>query len=411
MLLLLAACDSSSVLTLDTEPSGTDEAPVEDAGGTTDTGDPPDREEPDFFDDSFIHEVDIHLSAEARTGLRRDPYTYVEGSVTVDGNAFDRVAIRLRGKYGSFRRLGQKPKFKLDFNRYVPDQRLGPYETLALNNEVVDCSYLREPTGYAVFRQLGLPAPRTAFTHVTVDDEDYGLYVGLEFPDDTFLEAHYDDPSGNLYDGKYLYWPDSGNYALVDFTPDLVDNFTLEEGEDVGRSDVHAIADAVQASGSFADRLGPLVDSEEFHRHTVAEQWIGHVDGYVTNVNNYRIYFDPTSGRAQWLTYDLDYAFYSASSWGMDWNSPNGAVAAACWTDADCRAAHVAAVGSALQTIDTDTLLAQIDAWSALIADSAEADPKRECSASQIPGDQAVVRNWIAGAPDGIAGFWGVALR
>lgn len=360
---------------------------------------------PEFFDDTFVHEVALALPDDAVRALDADPYTWVEGAVTVDGVTLDRVGVRLRGKIGAFRDLSGKPKWKIDFNRFFPDQRLGDHEALALNNAVVDCSYLREPAGYALFRQVGLPAPRTAYTHVTVNGEDYGLYVAVEFPDDRFLARHYADPSGNLYDGKYRYSP-RGSLALVDFTHFLVDNFQLEEGVDTGRAELHAITDAVADFGSFEERLGGLVDTDVLHRHLAAEQWIGHIDGYALNTNNYRVYVDPADGRADLHTYDLDYAFYDADAWGMSWSQPRGALALACWLDRGCVADHAEVVGEMVEEVDTAALLAQVDTWTALIEEAARADPRRECRTRDIAPAQAEVRAWVETASERLVAWW-----
>jgi spore coat protein CotH len=391
-----------------TDPSVSLDGPV--ASDVEQVGSAPGSEEgpsydADFFDDTFVHLIDITLSADAQTDLRRDPYEFVSGDVTIDGWAFPDVGVRLRGKIGSFRDLSGKPKFKIDFNTFGAEARLGPFKALALNNEVVDCSYLREPVGYALFRQLGVPAPRTTYTQVTVNGEAYGLYVAVEFPDDTFLESRYADGSGNLYDGKYLYWG-AESYALVDFTPEYVGNFTLEEGEEVNNADVNAIAAAVRAEGTFAERLGPLLDTDAFHRFLVAEQWTGQLDGYGLNSNNYRVYFDPADGKAELLPYDLDYAFYPSGSWGIGWSAPVGVLAQACWADEACYAEHHAAVTAAVAVIDTPALLADVDRWTALITQPAEDDPRRECRRRQIAPEMAAMRAWVETGTSTLEGAW-----
>lgn len=360
----------------------------------------------DFFDDSFVHTVAIDLGNDDRNDLLNRPYDYVAADVTIDGWTFRSVGVRLRGKLGSFRDLHGKPKWKLSFDRFVPGRTFGPFEALALNNEVVDCSYLREPIGYALFRHLGLPASRTAYARVTVNDEDYGLYVALEYPDETFLDRNWPDGDGNLYDGKYLYWND-GSYALADFTPELVGNFQLEEGDDVQGADVVAISDALGAEGSFAQRLEHLVDVERFHRVLAGEQWIGQLDGYGLNRNNYRVYFDPEDGRAELLPTDFDYAFYPSGTWGVGWEAPVGALAVDCWADADCNAAHGDAVADVVASVDTPALVEQVDAWMALIEDDALDDPRRECDASSVIPDQRYLRSWVETASATLAAAWG----
>ncbi len=359
-----------------------------------------------WFSAEVIHQIDIELPAPSLLGLATDPYSYVEGAVTIGDRRLSPVGVRLRGKYGSFRTLDGKPKFKIDLNRYDPSLSYAGLEQLALNNEVVDCSHQREPLGYAVFAALDLPAPRTAYTRVSVNGEHYGLYVIVEFPDDVFLGDHYDDGSGNLYDGKYLYeWP-SGDYALVDFTSELVGNFVLEEGEDVGGADVGAVAEAAEAGGLVAENLAAVVDMERFHRHIVAEELIGHVDGYALNTNNYRVYFDPDDGLADLLTYDLDYAFYEDSSWGMSWSRPRGILARRCWQDPGCVSRHAEVVAEALDQLDSEAFIEQLDAWTALIADDLEDDPRNECRPRSVGANQRELKEWMEETEERVRDHW-----
>ena len=139
---------------------------------------------------------ELHLPAEARAALEVEPKEWVRGTFTYADETYDNVGIRLKGNH-SFRELSDKPSFKIKFNEYVPGRRFLGLEGLTLNNMVVDASMAREWIGYRVFRELGVPAPRTGYAEVWLDDERYGLYLVLEPYDDEFLERVFEDPSGN----------------------------------------------------------------------------------------------------------------------------------------------------------------------------------------------------------------------
>ena len=379
-----------------------------------DTGSPPDPDsEPrpelealPIFDDSVLHQIEITLGEAAKDALRSSPYDWVEGGVTIDGEPLAAVGVRLRGKLGSFRPIDEKPKFKLDFNRYS-DQRFQGLESLSLNNEVVDCSYLREPAGYAVYAAMGLPSPRVSYTTVTVDGEPYGLYVVVEVPDDNFLRDRYMEPEGRLYDGKYLYYGDRETAELVDFTRQYQDNFQLEEGEDDDLRDVYAVTAAIDDyTGSFRSRLGPLIDLPSFHRNLAVEQWIGHLDGYAMNENNYRVYFNPWDGRAEIIPWDLDYAFLPTWLWQMSWKRPHGALAVGCWEDTDCYSDHRGYIQEILEKVDVDQILSKMDAWSSLIEAAALADPRRACATTAVLPEQASLKAFVATRPADLELFW-----
>ncbi|MFT5683252.1 MAG: spore coat protein CotH [Myxococcota bacterium] len=233
-----------------------------------------------IFAYDVIHEVEITLPEASVTALGLEPYTYTEGSVTFDGEAIPLIGVRLRGKIGSFRELSGKPKFKLDFNQYVEDQRFYGLETLSLNNSVVDCSYLKEHIGYALFEAAGVPASRTGIARVSVNGSPYGLYTIIEVPDDRFLRRHYTDPSGNLYDGKYVW--DGYNYTLLDFAEGNDTLFQLEEGTDVGHVDITEISSTileVALTPDYYTGTSEVVDWPLLHRMWAVEQFIGQNDG------------------------------------------------------------------------------------------------------------------------------------
>ncbi len=363
-----------------------------------------------IFSHEVIHDVEITLPESSVDALYADPYTYAEGAISFDGVRFASVGVRLRGKIGSFRDLGGKPKLKIDFNQYIPEQRFYGLETLSLNNAIVDCSYLKEIIGYALFEAADVPASRTGLARVWINGAPYGLYVLVEVPDDRFLVRTYSQPDGNLYDGKYV-WYGGYSYTLLDFAEGNDTLYQLEEGTDVAHADISAVSDAVAASAGaatwYAD-VGMVVDWAHFHREWAVEQWLGQNDGYGLNTNNYRVYFDPEDGRADILPWDLDYSFLYDWEWGLSWSSPPGKLAYYCINDAACAAAQREAVAAVLSAAEDRELVTLFDQLAALIDDDARSDPRRECAESSIDSEQAEVRAWLESQNETMRVFWGL---
>ena len=425
MVLLLLACSGDTLLTSSSPlPAGTaaqdDPAPVDTAAEALPGSDDPVGTEEDagsqdalddawIFDNTYVHELHIRLDDAAWEAIEADAHAFVSGDVEYDGYEVEDVGVHIRGKIGSYRLIEGKPKWKIDFAEYRDGQELFGLHTLLFNNEVVDCSGLKEPLGYAVFRAAGIKAPRTAFARVYVNDLDYGLYTVLESPDADFLAKNWADGTGNLYDGKYL-WYGGGSYSLIDFTPSQDYLFQLEEGTDVAFKDIRAVTHSVQTStgsGNYEDGTD-VVDWDQFHTYLAVEQWIGHDDGYALNTNNYRVYFNPEDGRAQWVPYDLDYAFLNDYDWGMSWWSPRGAVVAGCWSDADCIAAQKEAMRTLVDTLDVDALMAEFDGWSALVREDQMNDPRAECWNGYLDYYQEYLRTWSRGRSDTMRSTWGL---
>ena len=407
--------DTNTNTNTNTNADTVDETVVSDSGQT----DPPPEvtgesigeqvmEDDWIFSHDTIHEVEITLPQASIDALYADPYTYTEAGVTFDGEAVSPVGVRLRGKIGSFRQLSGKPKFKIDFNQFISDQRFYGLETLSLNNSIVDCSYLKEHIGYALFEAAGVPASRTGVARVSVNGAPYGLYTIIEVPDDRFLTRHYTDPDGNLYDGKYV-WYGEYNYTLLDFGDGVDTLFQLEEGTDVAHADVMAVSAAMAAHAGTPDwyaSMGDLVDWDVLHRAWAVEQWIGQNDGYGLNTNNYRIYFDPSDGRADIIPWDLDYTFLYDWEWSRSWGSPAGNLMYYCIIDATCAAAQQAVVAEVAAAAEEAALVDLFDRLAVLIDDDARSDPRRECGESSIDAEQAEVRAWITVGSASLRSFW-----
>jgi spore coat protein CotH len=363
-----------------------------------------------IFKSDRIHSIEIELPIDAWNDLTVDPFTYVQGSFTLDGERVDEVGLRIRGKVGSFRTLSGKPKLKVDFNRFLEDQRFFGLKSLSLNSSVADCSYLKEVVAARVYDDAGVATSRTSFARVSLNGGDYGLYVIVETQDDRFLHRYMSDPSGNLYDGKYV-WYGGSSYTLLDFAEGNDTLYQLEEGDDVAHADVIAISEALAATrgtDTFYTELGALIDWESTHRTWAAEQWLGQNDGYCLNKNNYRAYFHPDDGRLRFIPWDNDLTFLYAYQWGRSWVSPYGNLAAACKAHPECHSDWAEAVRALTDNIDVAALSDFIGEIDALTTEAATVDPRRECGADSIPGSRAHVATWVTQRSDQIRAEWGL---
>lgn len=327
--------------------------------------------------DGALHRVEIELEALARASLLAEPYEQVEAELRFDGLDLGRVGVKLRGKEGSFRPLDEKPKWKIEFDAAGGGLFAG-LEHLDLDNAVADCSYLRAPLAFAVLEELGEAASRTGFATLVVDGEDYGLYVLVEDHDEHWLARG--PGAGNLYDGSYVY-EDGAVGQKLDFEVELVARFTLEEGEDVGHADLRAVAEGLDAGRP----LGELLDEAGLASFVAAERWVGHLDGYVLNQNNYQVWFGPELRLFGW---DYDEAFLEPEVWGMDWEAPVGRLATAL---------DEAVLAEALAALDVDeaALSARYLAWDEATLAAAEADPRRECAARKLSADREDLHTWL----------------
>ncbi|MGH2272540.1 CotH kinase family protein [Anaerohalosphaeraceae bacterium U12dextr] len=127
---------------------------------------------------------------------------YVRADFWFDGYQYPNVAVRPKGNSSLMSVAGSgssRLSLKVDFNFFNSARTFRGLKKLNLNNGFSDPTYIREVLGYEIFKNMGLPTPRTAFVDVYVNDTHLGLYTQVEPIDKSFLARHFDNPNGNLY--------------------------------------------------------------------------------------------------------------------------------------------------------------------------------------------------------------------
>jgi hypothetical protein len=322
----------------------------------------------------------LTLDGDAMQRLNATPDAFVSGTFTYDTIVVRNVGVRIKGE-SSARHLGKKAPFKIHFGKFVPHQEFMGLQSLTLNNMVQDPSMIRESLAYELYRAAGVPAPRTGFANVYVNDQLFGLYLNVETEDRVFLGRAFADPSGNLYKGG------SG----VDLRMTDVAKFNQEEGKT--NDDLKALVAAVAAGGDalFYGAAAPI-DTPRFLQMLAVDTIIGHWDGYV-GPNNYFIYHEPTIQRWTFLPWGADQTFKT----DLFPFGGKSVLARKCLASARCKADYVATFQRVLDTFDGAKLGASLDRWEALILPSIQQDKRKESTNTASAQARTSARAFIQG--------------
>lgn len=256
--------------------------------------------------------IRIELSSEAEDILRSmqrrfrgfgaglDPdRPEVEATVRCGDQTFTNVALHLKGAAGSFRPYDDKPAFTLNFAKRAKGQSFRGMPKVSLNNSVQDPTYVSETLCRDLYRQAGVPVPRTDHVTVEVNGRDLGLYVLAEGWGKAFVKQHFGDDDGNLYDGGFV-------QDVFERPLDVVSGRHKDQHPGLGR-----LAKALE-EGNPDRRWAALtnaLDVERFVSLVAVDVIICNWDGYAINRNNYRIYDDPGTGRLVFMPHGLDQTF------------------------------------------------------------------------------------------------------
>lgn len=266
-----------------------------------------------IFDAQVLHETRLVMDAADWQSLRDNFRTnqYYAANISFDGEVFEQAGVRSRGK-GS--RDATKPGLRIDFNRYGRGREFHGMRSLVLDNLIQDASLLREPLAYAVFQAMGVEAPQTAYTRVTVNGEYWGVYAQTEDVRKAFLKDRFgSDDDGNLFayewDGAYDFaWrgEGSGSYIPRPFEPQSNED-TLDPA---GLIDfIRAINEAPDAA--FAAGISGFLDVRKFLTYVAVENALAESDGLLGNqgMNNFYLYQSEDGPRFTFIPWDKDTSF------------------------------------------------------------------------------------------------------
>lgn len=139
---------------------------------------------------------------------------YTAANITVNGTTYNNVAIRPKGN-SSLSQLvtddsTERYSFKIKLDKYVDGQTLDGLSKLVLNNNMSDTTSMKEYLSYKLLDSLGIPTLACSYAHITVNGEEWGLYLAVEPIEEEFIERNYGSIDGNLYK------PESDNVAMGD---------------------------------------------------------------------------------------------------------------------------------------------------------------------------------------------------
>jgi spore coat protein CotH len=254
----------------------------------------------------------------ARNGLASAAgieFKYVQADLEFQGQLLKDVAVRYKGNGTWMQSRGSlKRSLKVDLNHFVRGQKLAGVSKLNLHNNVTDASWMNEVLSHRLFRDAGVPAPRTAYARVyaTVpgkyDREYLGLYSLVEDVDKTFAEEKFGVKKGAI---------------LKPVTPspfaDLGDdwakyNQTYDPKTDLTPEQKQRLIDFCKLvtkadDATFAAKVGEYLNLDEFARFMAVTVWLSTLDSILTIGQNYYVYLHPKTHQLQFMPWDLDHSF------------------------------------------------------------------------------------------------------
>ena len=285
-----------------------------------------------LFDTSKVHTIDIVMDdwESFIDNCQSEEYEICE--ITIDGETYNNVGIRGKGNtsLSNVSSMGSsRYSFKVEFDQYDDTKSYYGLDKLSLNNIIQDTTYMKDYLTYQMMNEFGVSAPLCSFVYITVNGEDWGLYLAVEGVEESFLQRNYGNNYGELYK------PDSMNFGGGRGNGKNFDAQNMSGGMSMGTSDVKLkyidddpasysnifssaktdISDADQKRLiqslkilSSGEEIKSVVDVDKVLRYFVVHNFVCNGDSYTGSmIHNYYLYEE--NGKLSMIPWDYNLAY------------------------------------------------------------------------------------------------------
>lgn len=325
-----------------------------------------------LFDTSKVHSIEIVMDDWEEFIAGCEDEEYVPCTVIIDNEVYKNVGIRAKGNtsLSSVAASGsERYSFKIEFDHYDESKNYYGLDKISLNNIIQDNTYMKDYLTYQLMGEFGVSAPLCSYSYITVNGEDWGLYLAVECVEESFLTRNYgtdygelykpdstgmgggrgngehfemdedsvpdknfdpgtgDPPGGNEFVGNVF---DPGNFAgggpggfgtnsdvklqYIDDDPDSYPNIFDNAKTDIDSTDEQRLITSLKQL-SEGENIEEIVDVESVIRYFVVHNFVCNEDSYTgTMVHNYYLY--EKDGKLSMIPWDYNLAFGGFSGGG-----------------------------------------------------------------------------------------------
>jgi len=305
-----------------------------------------------LFTTDEVHTIDIQMDDWDDFIQNCESEEYATCTVVIDGETFSNIAIRGKGNTSLSNVSSmdsERYSLKLEFDHYKEGYTYYGLDKLCLNNLIQDNTMMKDFLTYQMMREFGVDTPLSSYAYITVNGEDWGLYLAVEGVEDSFLARNYSSQSGNLYKPDSMsFGAGVGNgkdFDINQFKKEDTEGFSLDENKqppndfsfdfgkgsddvklkyidddadsysnifdnaktDVSESDKKTLISALKNLSEY-NELEKTLDMEEVLRYFVVHNFVCNGDSYTGNmIHNYYLYEE--DGQLSMIPWDYNLAY------------------------------------------------------------------------------------------------------
>lgn len=274
-----------------------------------------------LFDTSKVHTIEIVMDDWDSFLENCENKEYAACSLVIDGQSFKNVAIRAKGNnsltsvssYGN-----DRYSFKIEFDHYDSTKSYYGLDKLNLNSLIHDNTMMKDYLTYRMMDAFDVTAPLSSYVYISINGEDWGLYLAVEGIEGAFLERNYGSNYGELYKPDSLNdnggQPGGSNGSdvklqYIDDNPDSYSNIFDNAKTDLTEADQARLINSLKQLNAGTD-LEEVLDVDAVIRYFVVHNFVCNFDSYTGSmIHNYYLYEE--NGVLSMIPWDYNLAFGS----------------------------------------------------------------------------------------------------
>lgn len=157
-----------------------------------------------LFDTSYVHSINIEVNQSDWQSMLENAMAeeYISCNVTIDGTEIKNAAIRTKGNSSltTVQSSGSdRYSFKIELDHYDDGTSYLGLDKLCLNNIVQDNTYMKDYFSYRMMNEMNAYAPLCSYIYITVNNEDWGLYLAVEAIEEAYAKRNFGTNFGEIY--------------------------------------------------------------------------------------------------------------------------------------------------------------------------------------------------------------------
>jgi len=291
-------------------------------------------DDPELYDPTVFRLFEIEFAQSNWWNILEGYYNadngqMLEADLTVDGVTYNQVGVAFKGNSSFFGlpNNSEKASFSIQMDFVIPDQDLYGVDQMNLNNGFQDPSFMREVL-YGNLSDPFVPMPRGAFTKLTINGENWGVYPSVEQIDKKFLRDNFESDEGIRWKGPgNTNDPNANAFPLLYLGTNIgayMNGYELKTDGAVNPWD-HLIETCDVLNNTTISQLEDQIDDvlavDRAMWVILIENIFMDDDSYIRKGADYALYWNDHDGRMNLMQRDGNEAFGTGS--GPTWPGPS----------------------------------------------------------------------------------------